>query len=84
MVRAAAKNFRDVLVVVSPDVTPGARRARRAGGPCSAFRFNLARTAFAHTAAYDTAHRATLEDDQLTAGGARVRELDRPSRASRS
>ena len=33
MVRAAAKNFRDVLVVVSPDdYARGARGARRAGG----------------------------------------------------
>jgi phosphoribosylaminoimidazolecarboxamide formyltransferase/IMP cyclohydrolase len=69
LVRAAAKNFRDVLVVVSPD---DYRRVLdeldRADGPSQAFRFELARKAFAHTGAYDTAIAATLDtvtvDDQ--------------------
>src|SRR5262245_65947040 len=54
MVRAAAKNFRDVLVVVDP------RRYRdvlteldRTGGPSLAFRFALAREAIQHTGRYD-------------------------------
>src|SRR4051795_10391479 len=61
MVRAAAKNFRDVLVVVDP-----ARYAELlqqldgAGGPTLSFRFSLAQDAFAHTASYDQAIAAKL------------------------
>jgi phosphoribosylaminoimidazolecarboxamide formyltransferase/IMP cyclohydrolase len=55
MVRAAAKNFRDVLVVVDPADYDSVLRALAAGsGPDAAFRFELARKAFAHTASYDT------------------------------
>jgi len=61
LVRAAAKNFRDVLVVVSPDNYPGVLAALdNDGGPALAFRFELARRAFAHTANYDTAIASTL------------------------
>ena len=61
MVRAAAKNFRDVLVVVDPADYPAVLAALDApGGPSPAFRFDLARKAFAHTAAYDAAIAATL------------------------
>ena len=61
MVRAAAKNFRDVLVVVDPADYDGVLAALdAAGGPDAAFRFELARKAFAHTAAYDTAIATTL------------------------
>jgi len=56
MVRAAAKNFHDVLVVVDPkrygDVLD---ELARPGGPTPAFRFELAVDAFAHTSAYDAA-----------------------------
>ena len=63
LVRAAAKNFRDVLVVVSPaDYSVVLSELDRAGGPTPAFRFALAQRAFAHTGAYDTAIAATLED----------------------
>ena len=62
MVRAAAKNFRDVLVVVdAADYHPVLDALGAAGGPSFAFRFDLARKAFAHTAAYDAAIAATLE-----------------------
>jgi phosphoribosylaminoimidazolecarboxamide formyltransferase/IMP cyclohydrolase len=62
MVRAAAKNFRDVLIVVSPDdYEPILQALDGANGPSLAFRFELARKAFAHTAAYDAAIAATLE-----------------------
>jgi phosphoribosylaminoimidazolecarboxamide formyltransferase/IMP cyclohydrolase len=54
MVRAAAKNFRDVLVVVDPADYTSILAAIDAG-PSLAFRFDLMRKAFAHTAAYDTA-----------------------------
>ena len=58
MVRAAAKNWHDVAVVVDPaDYAGAARRARRpAAARCRrATRFALARKAFSHTAAYDGA-----------------------------
>jgi phosphoribosylaminoimidazolecarboxamide formyltransferase / IMP cyclohydrolase len=61
LVRAAAKNFRDVLVVVDPLDYPAVLDALAAtGGPTAAFRFDLARKAFAHTAAYDSAIASTL------------------------
>ncbi len=61
LVRAAAKNFRDVLVVVSPDdYSRVIDELDRDGGPSLAFRFDLARRAFGHTGAYDTAIAATL------------------------
>jgi phosphoribosylaminoimidazolecarboxamide formyltransferase / IMP cyclohydrolase len=61
MVRSAAKNFQDVLVVVDPaDYAHVLAELERPDGPSSAFRFDLARKAFAHTAAYDTAIAATL------------------------
>jgi len=63
LVRAAAKNFRDVLVVVSPADYPSVlTELDRAGGPTPAFRFDLARRAFAHTGAYDTAIASTLAE----------------------
>ena len=61
LVRAAAKNFADVLVVVSPADYAGVLDALdRPGGPSPTFRFELARKAFAHTARYDMAIAATL------------------------
>ena len=61
LVRAAAKNFADVLVVVSPADYAGVLDALdRPGGPSPNFRFELARKAFAHTARYDMAIAATL------------------------
>jgi phosphoribosylaminoimidazolecarboxamide formyltransferase / IMP cyclohydrolase len=54
MVRAAAKNFPDVYVVVDPADYPAVLTALDAPTPDPAFRFALARRAFAHTAAYDT------------------------------
>jgi phosphoribosylaminoimidazolecarboxamide formyltransferase/IMP cyclohydrolase len=65
MVRAAAKNFRGVLVVVDPGDYPGLLEALDAG-PSLAFRFELMRKAIAHTAAYDTAISATLATVTLT------------------
>jgi phosphoribosylaminoimidazolecarboxamide formyltransferase/IMP cyclohydrolase len=61
LLRAAAKNFSDVLVIVSPsDYGRALEELDRAGGPRPEFRFELARKAFAHTAAYDSAIAATL------------------------
>jgi phosphoribosylaminoimidazolecarboxamide formyltransferase/IMP cyclohydrolase len=63
MLRSAAKNFQDVLVVVDP--ADYARVLAELEGPRGAsreFRFELARKAFAHTAAYDSAIAGTLEE----------------------
>jgi phosphoribosylaminoimidazolecarboxamide formyltransferase/IMP cyclohydrolase len=61
MVRSAAKNFQDVLVIVDPADYPHAlAELERPGGPSLEFRFDLARKAFAHTAAYDAAIAGTL------------------------
>ena len=61
LVRAAAKNFQDVLVVVSPgDYGAVLQQLDRSGGPTREFRFELARKAFAHTGSYDTAIASTL------------------------
>jgi phosphoribosylaminoimidazolecarboxamide formyltransferase/IMP cyclohydrolase len=61
LVRAASKNFRDVLIVVSPkDYDAVIGELDRPGGPTAAFRFELARRAFEHTGAYDTAIASTL------------------------
>ncbi len=61
LVRAAAKNFTDVLVVVEPADYPRVLEALdRPEGPSGAFRFDLARRAFAHTAAYDQTIATTL------------------------
>jgi len=54
LLRAAAKNFRDVLVTVEPkQYLSVLRQLDRTGGPTLAFRFELAQAAFAHTAQYD-------------------------------
>jgi phosphoribosylaminoimidazolecarboxamide formyltransferase/IMP cyclohydrolase len=70
LVRAAAKNFRDVLVVVSPEDYGAVLAAVTSGtGPGLGFRFSLAQRAFAHTAAYDHMIATTLDDvrvDQAT------------------
>src|SRR5688572_15703742 len=61
MVRGAAKNFADVLVVVSPgDYDAVLTELGQPAGPSLAFRLELARKAFAHTASYDTMIAATL------------------------
>jgi len=63
LVRAAAKNFRDVLIVVSPkDYDAVIAALDRSGGPALKFRFDLARRAFAHTGGYDTAIAGTLDE----------------------
>jgi phosphoribosylaminoimidazolecarboxamide formyltransferase/IMP cyclohydrolase len=63
MVRSAAKNFQDVLIVVHPaDYEHVLAELARADGPSREFRFDLARKAFAHTAAYDSAIASTLSE----------------------
>jgi phosphoribosylaminoimidazolecarboxamide formyltransferase/IMP cyclohydrolase len=60
MVRASAKNHRSVVVVVDPNEYPSLLEELRAGGPTPERRQELARAAFAHTAAYDAAIAAYL------------------------
>jgi phosphoribosylaminoimidazolecarboxamide formyltransferase/IMP cyclohydrolase len=62
MVRSAAKNFRDVAIVTSPDDYAAiAEEMAGTGGTLSlATRWRLAQKAFATTAAYDTAIASTL------------------------
>ena len=68
MVRAAAKNFTGVLVVIDPNDYPQVL-AELDAGPTLAFRYALMRKAFEHTGAYDTAIANTLAGIAL-AGGA--------------
>jgi phosphoribosylaminoimidazolecarboxamide formyltransferase / IMP cyclohydrolase len=61
MVRAAAKNFRDVLIVVDPNDYDRVLEALASpAGPSLDLRFALAQKAFAHTASYDTMIASTL------------------------
>ena len=62
MIRSAAKNYRDVAVVVSPaDYGAVLEELRATGGSLSlATRWKLAQRAFAATAVYDSAIAATL------------------------
>lgn len=70
MIRSAAKNFTDVLVVVSPADYPRVLRALDdTGGPSREFRLELMRKAFAHTAAYDTAIAGELETVAVAGDG---------------
>ena len=58
MIRSAAKNHDDVVVIVDVERLPGANRgiaARRRRRPVSHFRRRMAQKAFARTAAYDAA-----------------------------
>src|SRR5229473_6612885 len=64
LVRAAAKNFRHVLVVVQPLDYPRLLSALDAG-PSLEFRYELMVKAFAHTAEYDGTIAATLLQAQV-------------------
>ncbi len=72
MVRAAAKNFRDVLIVVNPADYPRLLAAID-DTPSAAFRFELMVKAFAHTGEYDTTIATTLR--KTRAASAAVLEL---------
>ena len=79
MVRSAAKNFEDVLVVVDPaEYGHVLAELERPGGPSKEFRFDLARKAFSHTAAYDSAIATTLAEftAPAAAGGAFTRSKE--------
>jgi phosphoribosylaminoimidazolecarboxamide formyltransferase / IMP cyclohydrolase len=68
MVRAAAKNFTGVLVVIDPRDYPRVLEALDAG-PTLALRYELMRKAFEHTGAYDTAIANTLAGIALAGDG---------------
>ena len=55
MLRSAAKNHRDVLVVVDPADYPDVLARLSAGGTDFDYRLHMATKAFRHTAAYDAA-----------------------------
>lgn len=62
MVRAAAKNFQHVMIVVDPkDYLRVLEVLDSDANDTAAFRFSLAQKAFAHTAAYDTTIATALE-----------------------
>lgn len=62
MIRAAAKNYQDVAVVVSPaDYTPILEELRASGGLCLETHWKLAKKALRTTADYDSAISARLE-----------------------
>ncbi|HKW39838.1 MAG TPA: bifunctional phosphoribosylaminoimidazolecarboxamide formyltransferase/IMP cyclohydrolase [Gemmatimonadales bacterium] len=67
MLRSAAKNHQDVIVVVDPDDYPVVLAALEAGqltpGASAGLRRDLAAKVFAHTAAYDAAIHAYLTKD---------------------
>ena len=64
MLRSAAKNHGDVIVVVDPDDYGSVARALREGGLAAPRRRALAAKVFAHTAAYDAAIHAYLSDPE--------------------
>ena len=67
LVRAAAKNFRGVLVVVDPSDYP--RLLAALAGPVAlSFRFELMLKAFVHTAEYDTTIATTLLQTKVEGG----------------
>jgi phosphoribosylaminoimidazolecarboxamide formyltransferase / IMP cyclohydrolase len=73
LVRAAAKNFKDVLVVVDPADYPRVLdQLARPGGPQLEFRFDLMKKAFAHTGQYDMTIATTLSAVEVE-GGAMTR-----------
>jgi len=67
LVRAAAKNFQGVLIVVEPSDYPKLLQAVDQG-PTLEFRFDLMRKAIAHTASYDTMISGTLQTISVDGG----------------
>ena len=74
LLRAAAKNFRDVLVVVHPEDYPRVlEELSRETGPSLEFRFDLMKRAFMHTGQYDGMIAMTMAHVDV-AGGAMTRK----------
>ncbi|HEU0031577.1 MAG TPA: bifunctional phosphoribosylaminoimidazolecarboxamide formyltransferase/IMP cyclohydrolase [Kofleriaceae bacterium] len=72
MLRSAAKNHERIAVVVDPADYAWVGEALRGGGLTAAHRLQLARKAFSHTAAYDTAIAAYLSSIDDAAADARA------------
>ncbi|GAA5200015.1 bifunctional phosphoribosylaminoimidazolecarboxamide formyltransferase/IMP cyclohydrolase [Microbacterium jejuense] len=66
MVRASAKNFANVAIVVSPSSYPAVIEAVKNGGTSLVQRRELAARAFAHTADYDRAVATWFSEGTLT------------------
>ncbi|MCX5779596.1 MAG: bifunctional phosphoribosylaminoimidazolecarboxamide formyltransferase/IMP cyclohydrolase [Firmicutes bacterium] len=83
MVRSAAKNYQDVLIIVKPEFYGPVLQALETDGEVNhEMRFSLAREAFAHTAAYDAMISAYLAKiggelfpDNMVVAGEKVYEL---------
>jgi phosphoribosylaminoimidazolecarboxamide formyltransferase / IMP cyclohydrolase len=75
LLRAAGKNFRDVMVVVDPADYPRVLdQIGQPGGPSLAFKFELMQKAFAHTAQFDLLVARTMASISCT-GDDFVRQL---------
>ncbi len=74
MLRAAAKNHRDVAVVTDPGDYPEVLTALADGGLPEGKRRQLAAKAFAHTAAYDAAVTAWLKSQETGQPAAKPKE----------
>jgi len=83
MVRSAAKNYQDVIIIVKPEFYGPVLQALETDGEVNQeMRFSLAREAFAHTAAYDamiSAYLAKIDGelfpDNIVVAGEKVYEL---------
>jgi phosphoribosylaminoimidazolecarboxamide formyltransferase / IMP cyclohydrolase len=80
LLRAAAKNFRDVLVVVSPDDYKRVlQELAREGGPSMDFRFSLMSKTFMHTGQYDGMIAMTMMHVDVQEGEMRRRPVRAPA-----
>ena len=68
MVRASAKNFANVAIVVSPESYPSIIDAISTGGTSLSQRKSLAARAFSHTALYDRAVAEWFTEETLASG----------------
>jgi phosphoribosylaminoimidazolecarboxamide formyltransferase/IMP cyclohydrolase len=83
MVRSAAKNYQDVIIIVKPEFYGPVLQALETDGKLDQkMRFKLAREAFSHTAAYDamiSAYLAKIDGelfpDNMVVAGEKVYEL---------
>ncbi|HEX5858529.1 MAG TPA: bifunctional phosphoribosylaminoimidazolecarboxamide formyltransferase/IMP cyclohydrolase [Microbacterium sp.] len=69
MVRASAKNYANVAIIVSPETYPAVIESVAAGGTTLAQRREFAARAFAHTASYDAAVAAWFSGESLDGEG---------------
>ena len=82
LLRAAGKNFRDVMVVVDPADYPRVlEQMARPEGPSLPFKFELMQKAFAHTAQFDALIAVTLQ--AITCEGDSFTRLDPQQAAAR-